>query len=63
MEGQNAVFDPQADMYSALFWLACHVFVVMYEEPSLKRTFEAEYEAFQANVPRWIPRLAPWRPA
>ena len=50
-------------MYSALFWLACHVFVVMYEEPSLKRTFEAEYEAFQANVPRWIPRLAPWRPA
>ncbi len=50
-------------MYSALFWLACHVFVVMYEEPSLKRTFEAEYEAFQANVPRWIPRLTPWRPA
>jgi protein-S-isoprenylcysteine O-methyltransferase Ste14 len=50
-------------LYSVLFWLACHVFVVMYEEPTLKRTFGAEYEAFRANVPRWIPRLTPWRPA
>jgi protein-S-isoprenylcysteine O-methyltransferase Ste14 len=49
-------------LYSVLFWLACHVFVVMYEEPTLKRTFGAEYEAFRANVPRWIPRLTPWRP-
>ena len=50
-------------LYSALFWLACRVFVVMYEEPTLKRTFGAEYEAFRANVLRWIPRLTPWRPA
>jgi protein-S-isoprenylcysteine O-methyltransferase Ste14 len=41
--------------------LACHLFVVAYEEPTLERTFGAEYEAFRANVPRWIPRLAPWR--
>src|SRR5262249_41614672 len=47
-------------IYGALFWLACHVFVV-YEEPTLQRTFGAEYESFCANVPRWIPRLTPWR--
>ena len=48
-------------VYGGLFWLACHVFVVAYEEPTLARTFGAEYEAFRANVPRWIPRLIPWR--
>jgi protein-S-isoprenylcysteine O-methyltransferase Ste14 len=48
-------------VYGALFWLACHVFVVVYEEPTLQRTFGAEYDAFRANVPRWIPRLGPWK--
>src|SRR5208283_2520622 len=41
-------------VYGALFWLACHVFVVAYEEPTLERTFGREYEAFRAAVPRWI---------
>lgn len=40
-----------------------HVFVVMYEEPTLKQTFGTEYESFRTNVPRWIPRLTPWRAA
>ena len=48
-------------VYGALFWLACHVFVVAYEEPTLERTFGREYEAFRAAVPRWIPRMTPWR--
>jgi len=48
-------------VYGALFWLACHVFVVAYEEPTLERTFGAQYEPFRANVPRWIPRTTPWR--
>jgi len=29
-------------VYSALFWLAVHVFVVAYEEPVLLRAFGAE---------------------
>jgi protein-S-isoprenylcysteine O-methyltransferase Ste14 len=37
-----------------------HLFVVGYEEPRLGRTFGAEYEAYRANVPRWIPRLRGW---
>jgi protein-S-isoprenylcysteine O-methyltransferase Ste14 len=60
--GQALLFgDERLLLYGALFWFACHVFVVTYEEPTLKRTFGLEYEAFQANVPRWIPRLTPWR--
>lgn len=42
--------------YAALVWLAFHLFVLGYEEPRLRRTFGAEYEAFLASVPRWIPR-------
>jgi len=47
--------------YGAVVWIAFHLFVVGYEEPTLKRSFGAEYEAFCINVPRWIPRLTAWR--
>jgi protein-S-isoprenylcysteine O-methyltransferase Ste14 len=43
-------------------WLAFHLFVLAYEEPTLRRTFGPEYEKFCASVPRWIPRLKPWKP-
>lgn len=48
-------------VYGALLWLAFHAFVVGVEEPTLDRTFGSEYEAFRAAVPRWIPRMTPWR--
>ncbi|KQR75586.1 isoprenylcysteine carboxyl methyltransferase [Arthrobacter sp. Leaf337] len=37
-------------------------FVRLYEEPVLARKFGAEYEEYRRNVPRWLPRLTPWRP-
>ena len=46
--------------YGALVWLAFHIFVLLYEEPTLHRTFGAEYDAFRAHVPRWLPRLTAW---
>jgi protein-S-isoprenylcysteine O-methyltransferase Ste14 len=46
--------------YAIIPWLLAYLFVVMYEEPTLRRTFGAEYEAYCAHVPRWIPRLTPW---
>jgi protein-S-isoprenylcysteine O-methyltransferase Ste14 len=62
--GQALLFgDLRLLAYAALFWLACHVFVLVYEEPALRRKFGAEYEAFCAAVPRWMPRVTPWRPA
>jgi len=47
--------------YAALVWLLMHLFVLIYEEPALRKAFGAEYERFRANVPRWIPRPTPWR--
>jgi len=62
--GQALLFgDWRLLWYGALLWLFFHIFVVIYEEPTLKQTFDLEYEAFRANVPRWIPRLTPWRAA
>ena len=48
--------------YGALIWLAFHLFVLLYEEPTLRATFGPEYRLFCAQVPRWIPRLTPWQP-
>jgi protein-S-isoprenylcysteine O-methyltransferase Ste14 len=48
-------------LYGALVFLPFHIFVVLYEEPTLKQTYEAQYENYRANVPRWLPRLTPWR--
>lgn len=49
-------------IYAALVWLAFTAFVVAYEEPTLQRAFGKEYDAYRANVGRWLPRLSPWRP-
>jgi len=59
--GQALLFGDIRVLQFALFaWLVAHLFVVSYEEPTLRKTFGAEYESFSANVPRWIPRLTPW---
>jgi protein-S-isoprenylcysteine O-methyltransferase Ste14 len=60
--GQGLLFGSVRVLeYGAAVWLAFTLFVLLYEEPTLRRTFGVEYEEFCANVPRWIPRLRPWR--
>jgi protein-S-isoprenylcysteine O-methyltransferase Ste14 len=46
--------------YAALVWLGFHLFVLVYEEPTLLESFGVEYEVFCANVPRWLPRSKSW---
>jgi protein-S-isoprenylcysteine O-methyltransferase Ste14 len=41
--------------YAALYWFIVHLFVVIYEEPTLKRTFGASYSAYRSKVRRWLP--------
>jgi protein-S-isoprenylcysteine O-methyltransferase Ste14 len=33
-----------------------HLFVIGYEEPTLRRRFGETYNEFLRTVPRWIPR-------
>jgi protein-S-isoprenylcysteine O-methyltransferase Ste14 len=42
--------------YGGIIWIAFHVFVCFYEEPTLRKTFAQEYAAYCKKVPRWIPR-------
>jgi protein-S-isoprenylcysteine O-methyltransferase Ste14 len=43
-------------IYACLFFVITHLFVVLYEEPTLRRTFGDEYEAYCRRVRRWRPR-------
>lgn len=41
-------------LYVALVASGFHLFVTYYEEPTLKKTFGSEYEAYCKRVPRWV---------
>jgi protein-S-isoprenylcysteine O-methyltransferase Ste14 len=40
--------------------LAVTLFVILYEEPTLRKKFGPDYDQYLQNVPRWLPRLHPW---
>ena len=42
--------------------LGVHLFVLFYEEPTLRRKFGADYEQYCRNVRRWWPRMRSWQP-
>ncbi len=46
-------------IYLACVLVIVNLFVLVYEEPTLKRQFGEEYERYRARVPRWIPRIRP----
>jgi protein-S-isoprenylcysteine O-methyltransferase Ste14 len=48
--------------YAAVFLVVTAAFVRLYEEPTLRRQFGADYDAYRAAVPGWWPRLHAYRP-
>ncbi|HEX8814242.1 MAG TPA: isoprenylcysteine carboxylmethyltransferase family protein [Terriglobales bacterium] len=44
-------------LYGVGFLAISHVFVVLYEEPALQRTFGNDYDDYRRHVHRWWPRL------
>jgi len=47
---------PQLIVYAVVVGTCFHLFIVLYEEPHLAREFGSEYEAYRAQVARWLPR-------
>jgi protein-S-isoprenylcysteine O-methyltransferase Ste14 len=42
--------------WAAVVLVAFHLFVVIYEEPTLKRIFGKDYDDYRRDVGRWVPR-------
>jgi protein-S-isoprenylcysteine O-methyltransferase Ste14 len=56
--GEAILFGSMAlAVYVAVLAVLWHLFVVLWEEPSLAQTFGDEYRTYCSSVPRWIPRL------
>jgi protein-S-isoprenylcysteine O-methyltransferase Ste14 len=45
--------------YGGVFFVVTHLFVVLYEEPTLRRTFGESYADYCRRVGRWLPRRRP----
>jgi len=43
-------------VYAGVMAVVCHLFVIGYEEPMLRRRFGAVYDEYLRTVQRWIPR-------
>ena len=52
--------NPIAIAAVAAVALGVHLFVVLYEEPTLHRKFGVDYDAYCRNVNRWWPQLKGW---
>ena len=48
-------------LWAGIFILINHVYFIFSEEPGLAKRFGENYLNYKANVPRWIPRLKPWK--
>ena len=44
-------------VYMLIVGLAFHTFVILYEEPHLRKLFGESYFNYCTRVPRWLPRL------
>jgi protein-S-isoprenylcysteine O-methyltransferase Ste14 len=42
--------------YCTAFLIVMHLFVVIYEEPTLRTSFASDYAAYTERVRRWLPR-------
>jgi protein-S-isoprenylcysteine O-methyltransferase Ste14 len=56
------VFSPALLVYWIIWFTAVNLFVMGYEEPTLREQFGQDYERYARAVGRWLPRLSPYRP-
>ena len=45
-----------------VLWISVTGFILLYEEPTLRRLFGDDYVEYCRNVHRWLPRLTPYHP-
>jgi protein-S-isoprenylcysteine O-methyltransferase Ste14 len=61
--GEAALFSSvELLVWSGAFFVVNAVYFPLVEEPGLARRFGDDYSTYKANVPRWVPRMRPWKP-
>jgi protein-S-isoprenylcysteine O-methyltransferase Ste14 len=64
LAGEAVAFGSMALLvWFAAFVAVNAVYIPLVEEPGLRSRFGEDYEAYRTNVPRWLPRLRPWKPS
>jgi protein-S-isoprenylcysteine O-methyltransferase Ste14 len=53
--------SPLLVLYEVILATGFHIRVVVNEEPWLKKKFSRQWELYQQEVPRWLPRVRPWK--
>jgi protein-S-isoprenylcysteine O-methyltransferase Ste14 len=48
-------------MWFLTFLVINQIYFMISEEPMLESRFGKDYRVYKENVPRWIPRLRPWK--
>jgi protein-S-isoprenylcysteine O-methyltransferase Ste14 len=55
--GESALFrSGSLLLYTGIWFLIVNLFVMLYEEPTLRARFGESYEHYRRSVGRWIPR-------
>jgi protein-S-isoprenylcysteine O-methyltransferase Ste14 len=54
--------SPCIVLFVPAWWVLFHLLVILYEEPTLRRKFGDDYNAYCRRTPRWIPRRMGIRP-
>ena len=44
-------------IYAGGFFAVANLFIVVHEEPALRRTFGESYAEYMRTVPRWVPKI------
>ena len=50
-------------MWTIVFFIGNALYFPLVEERGLERRFGRDYRFYKAHVPRWMPRLRPWKPS
>jgi protein-S-isoprenylcysteine O-methyltransferase Ste14 len=62
LTGEALLFESRdLAVFAAIVWFGIHLFVCFYEEPTLTRRYGGQYLNYKRNVPRWLPRITPWK--
>jgi protein-S-isoprenylcysteine O-methyltransferase Ste14 len=49
--------------WMVVFFIGNSIYFPLIEEKGLENRFGGDYREYRAHVPRWIPRILPWKKA